>query len=707
MDNNEYLHPVTSAEAVFVNHEITQLFKSNNSLGVMIELFEYIQALNDTHTETLKRLEQFEAEKSKTDAVLAQLRERVNELENLKIRNVRKSQLETLALGSNDIVYCAETNSLYIGSFPKVEGNAKPINTFNSIYISSPNGLRHQLTVSDDGTLMLNGKQIQGGTSEEGGEGTEPSLPPEEKSPYDGLLIVQVYGGGSGAGASYHFVELYNNTENTIDLSALSLFGAYYKTDTVTPWQHYQLEGKVPPKHSFLIQGVASTGECTYTVPSGDYQCALKLNKGMKVFLIETSDPEYLTNIPNPFNHNGSKVKGYVDGFGCSGNSATAPIYAGGSLITPGTGEIIDGFEGEAPCGGDYGESTMDSFKTGGNSKQNALRRRSLIDTDNNARDFEIVRYANYYTDPVIPLKVPRRLADGPWEFNGHVELRNYTILHVSDSQADTEGGFNLYQSALKAALDKYTPNLVIHTGDCIENTGNNTNNWIWFKNKSSEVLGSTPMYTVKGNNDLNYDGQFTYSNTDPNNANAYSFEEENILYLFLDSEGDITEQATYAEGVLSSSSAKWKIVSIHRAPYTAIQENTIEMATIFERYGVDLVLTGHKHMYMRSYRMTNGTPSQSGPYYVMSGPTGIKGTSSHSKQPWMEILLPTAGPAFNTIEVLDNELKVSAYVYVNNNISSIDSFTINKVSSGNGNYIIDSDGSYIIDSDGSRILYE
>lgn len=708
---NEYLHPITSAEAVFINPEITNVFKSNNSLGVMLEMFDYIKALKETHVETIERLEAFEKMKNTLDLEIDTLKKQVAELENLKIKTVRKSQLSVLSLGPNDIVYCPENNSLYIGSNPKKEGNAKPINTFSSITLVAPNGKKNSFSIGNDGILLVNDKPIQGIVGDDSKPDDKPDTKPpsEQPSEYEGLLIVQVYAGGNGAGASYHFVELYNNTIDPIDLGSISLFGAHYKTGEITPWQHYQLSGTIPPKHSFLIQGAPSTGDITYTLPEGDYKCNLKLNKGMKVFLIETSDPNYLTGIPNPFNHNGSKVKGYIDGFGCSGNSAKAPVYSGDSLITPGSGEVIDGFEGEAPCGGDYGESTMDSFKTGGNSKQNALRRRNLTDTNNNARDFEIVRYANYYTDPAIKLKVPRRLADGSWVFNGSVEPSNYFILHVTDSQSSDEAGYTIYQKTLAAAINARKPDIVLHTGDCIDKKGNTTNNWIWFKNKSKDVLGNIPLYTVKGNNDINYNGQFTYSNADPNNPNAYYFVKENILHLCLDSEGDLDEQKQYAESILSTIKTKWIIVCMHRAPYTAIKEDTFNFATLFEKYNVDLVLTGHKHMYMKSYKMKNDIPSTSGPIYMMGGPTGVKNSSSHTKQAWMEILIPPGAPSFNTIEVTKDSLKINAYKYANEQIYKIDSYSITKTitNSSNGNCIIDVNGDYIIDSDGGKILYQ
>ena len=79
---------------------------------------------------------------------------------------------------------------------------------------------------------------------------------PDENNPelYDGLIINQIYGGGTSivdAPVSHSFVELYNMTANEINLKGLYLF---YKPKSGS-WQSLALEGIVPPYHSFLIRG--------------------------------------------------------------------------------------------------------------------------------------------------------------------------------------------------------------------------------------------------------------------------------------------------------------------------------------------------------------------------------------------------------------------------------------------------------------------
>lgn len=222
------------------------------------------------------------------------------------------------------------------------------------------------------------------------------------------LKINQVYAGGSDAAISHHFVELYNTHKKLpIQLDGISLYGAHYKD---LNWQHVSLNGfTIPPQHSMLIRGAASTGQNKYQINDYDLQCTLKLEKGMKVFIIKSEDPAYLTGIANPFNTNGAfaKVEGYIDGFGCHGNSGNNPA-------TPGK-DMIDGYESEPPAGGDPGTIVIGK---GGNSKQTSMRRINFQDTDINSEDFEPLRFANYGIDLTLNNKVPRWLAYGPWDEN-------------------------------------------------------------------------------------------------------------------------------------------------------------------------------------------------------------------------------------------------------------------------------------------------
>jgi 3',5'-cyclic AMP phosphodiesterase CpdA len=71
-------------------------------------------------------------------------------------------------------------------------------------------------------------------------------------------------------------------------------------------------------------------------------------------------------------------------------------------------------------------------------------------------------------------------------------------------------------------------------------------------------------------------------------------------------SDVDDPAQRAFLERTLAESTATWKIVAVHHPPYsagyqgsnTAVRE---AFSPLFERYGVQLVLSGHEHDYQRS----------------------------------------------------------------------------------------------------------
>jgi hypothetical protein len=86
--------------------------------------------------------------------------------------------------------------------------------------------------------------------------------------------------------------------------------------------------------------------------------------------------------------------------------------------------------------------------------------------------------------------------------------------------------------------------------------------------------------------------------------------------------------QRSWLERTLRRSSAPWKIVALHHPPFSAgYQGSSTEareaFAPLFERYGVQLVLSGHDHDYQRNHPIGGVT-------YVVSGAgAGTRRTSS------------------------------------------------------------------------------
>jgi predicted MPP superfamily phosphohydrolase len=76
--------------------------------------------------------------------------------------------------------------------------------------------------------------------------------------------------------------------------------------------------------------------------------------------------------------------------------------------------------------------------------------------------------------------------------------------------------------------------------------------------------------------------------------------------------------QLAWLEETLAAATAPWKVVAMHHSPYSAgYQGSSLEarrvFAPLFERHGVQLVLSGHDHDYQRSV-------PQGGVTYVVAG---------------------------------------------------------------------------------------
>ena len=96
------------------------------------------------------------------------------------------------------------------------------------------------------------------------------------------------------------------------------------------------------------------------------------------------------------------------------------------------------------------------------------------------------------------------------------------------------------------------------------------------------------------------------------------------VTFIGLDSNDPTNpDQQAWLEQTLASTETTWRIVALHHPPYSAgYQGSSIEVreafSPFFERYGVQLVLSGHEHDYQRSVPINGVT-------YVVSG--GAAGT--------------------------------------------------------------------------------
>jgi beta-lactamase superfamily II metal-dependent hydrolase/fibronectin type 3 domain-containing protein len=121
----------------------------------------------------------------------------------------------------------------------------------------------------------------------EGPNSSEVSATPT--APVSHLVISQVYGGGGNAGATYKndFIEIFNPTGATIDLTGWSV---QYSGATATTWSgNTPLSGSLAPGHYYLIQEGAGAGG-TVNLPTPDATGSINMSgTSAKVALVSAS----------------------------------------------------------------------------------------------------------------------------------------------------------------------------------------------------------------------------------------------------------------------------------------------------------------------------------------------------------------------------------------------------------------------------------
>jgi hypothetical protein len=106
------------------------------------------------------------------------------------------------------------------------------------------------------------------------------------------------------------------------------------------------------------------------------------------------------------------------------------------------------------------------------------------------------------------------------------------------------------------------------------------------------------------------------------NGRRYYSFAVQNVRFFALDSNWPDRAQLAWLEETLSGSSEEWKICYFHHPLYSDGVKHgpDLELRVLFEpllvRHGVDVVFSGHEHVYERL------TP-QAGVSYFVTGAGG------------------------------------------------------------------------------------
>lgn len=150
-------------------------------------------------------------------------------------------------------------------------------------------------------------------------------------------------------------------------------------------------------------------------------------------------------------------------------------------------------------------------------------------------------------------------------------------------------------------------------------------------------ALQSLPMANVIGNHESGSE-IFSQHFFRPNESETYGvtkaggdcwFTYNHVLFFLLNSnDKDSQEHRAFMEEVIAQNPhCTWKVVALHHSLYTvanhakdkSILSRREELVPLFDELGIDVVLSGHDHVYCRTYLMDGLTPLRTMDYYDQS----------------------------------------------------------------------------------------
>ncbi|KAF1085783.1 3',5'-cyclic adenosine monophosphate phosphodiesterase CpdA [Sporotomaculum syntrophicum] len=231
---------------------------------------------------------------------------------------------------------------------------------------------------------------------------------------------------------------------------------------------------------------------------------------------------------------------------------------------------------------------------------------------------------------------------EGSWSesatFNTAAAGDKFSFLYMGDVQE----GYNSWGEMVSKAYEDH-PGLKfgILGGDLVDD-GSSTEEWQQFFTAASPVFRRIPLMLSAGNHD-NTD-EFWNVFALPRNGPAgyeekfYSFDYGNCHIVVLNSNymgapgiGDYDKLINWLQNDLKNSEQRWKLVVFHHPPYPVVYDWRAEhlqnnWVPFLEQCGVDMVLVGHQHVYMRTKPLLNGAIQSDGEgiVYIM-GNAGTK----------------------------------------------------------------------------------
>ena len=271
------------------------------------------------------------------------------------------------------------------------------------------------------------------------------------------VMINQVYGASNDGYADHSFIELYNPTENNIDLNGWSVqYCSSASGNRASSWAVLKLTGVIEANGYYLIRcGAVTKPSGSYAVPQGNQEWDMLLhNKGLSVALLSNAAPLTKAFAGNVTAQGFTLPTGLVDLAAVGGN---------------------DGAANQAPPAFEGAFASIQS-------KKKAVRRKAFADTNNNKADFEEIDYsksvaadkgphAGSATVIPTPSYTPVETTNTQYAgyFNGDSAVKTKLIARYNAGAFSTDGGSAEITAYNAMNGFAYSVNGVKGTLDCVD----------------------------------------------------------------------------------------------------------------------------------------------------------------------------------------------------------------------------------------------
>jgi len=285
--------------------------------------------------------------------------------------------------------------------------------------------------------------------------------------------------------------------------------------------------------------------------------------------------------------------------------------------------------------------------------------------------------------------------------------LNDTESVHIalfSDTQFDNLDQARIYGDTLDALyVFEEDIDFGILTGDIVE-IGGNQNYWDMFYDVKSE-RDELMISAVPGNHDYYQSGGSLVSNqffntffNNPDNGevpylnSSYYFTIKDTLFLMLDTVGEYQHdssentygaaQITWFKSVIENNPASHIVVGMHYSPYGNHHYDTSRhilnvWGEVFDEMQVDIVISGHDHVYTRTHPMYNQTVAtgDNGTVYLSLGSAGYK--LKELSPDGLENYVYYQSEAESLMVLMSIDETAITFTTVNQNSEIVDTFTM------------------------------